>query len=87
MVHVEATFGDSPVDRCDGLMRIYGVAVRGVEPLPNALQVDVYRAVRHYLGAIWTAGTTEAKAVVGQMNMDPIKDVPGDGGRFGKTVA
>jgi branched-chain amino acid transport system substrate-binding protein len=34
----------------------------------------------HYLGAIRNAGTTEAKAVVRQMKLDPIQDVLGDGG-------
>ena len=48
--------------------------------MPTALQVDAYRAMLHYLGAIRNAGTTEAKAVVRQMKLDPIQDVLGDGG-------
>ena len=48
--------------------------------MPTALQVDAYRAMLHYLQAIKTLGTTEAKAVVRQMKKDPIKDILGDGG-------
>jgi branched-chain amino acid transport system substrate-binding protein len=48
--------------------------------MPTALQVDAYRAMLHYLGAIKTLGTTEAKGVVRQMKKDPIKDILGDGG-------
>lgn len=52
--------------------------------MPTALQVDAYRAMIHYLGAIKAAGTTEAKTVVRQMKKDPIKDVLGNGGTIRK---
>jgi branched-chain amino acid transport system substrate-binding protein len=52
--------------------------------MPTSLQVDSYRAVMHYLQAVQHAGVTEGKAVVRQMEQDPIEDSLGKGGTIRK---
>ncbi len=42
--------------------------------VPSAIDAGVYSAVRHYLGAVAAAGTTEAQPVAGKMKELPIND-------------
>jgi branched-chain amino acid transport system substrate-binding protein len=42
--------------------------------MPTMVQASIYSAVRHYLGAIASAGTDEAKAVMAKMRQTPVND-------------
>jgi branched-chain amino acid transport system substrate-binding protein len=42
--------------------------------MPTQVQASTYSAVRHYLAAIASAGTDEAKAVMAKMRAAPVDD-------------
>ncbi len=42
--------------------------------MPTMVQASIYSAVRHYLGAIASAGTDAAKAVMAKMRQTPVND-------------
>src|SRR3984885_3637836 len=42
--------------------------------MPTQVQASIYSAVHHYLGAIASAGTDEAKAVMAKMRQTPVND-------------
>jgi branched-chain amino acid transport system substrate-binding protein len=42
--------------------------------MPTQVQASTYSAVRHYLGAIASAGTDEARAVMAKMRQTPVND-------------
>lgn len=50
--------------------------------MPTMVQAGVYSAVMHYLAAIKTAGTDEAKAVVAKMKETPVNDFFAQNGRI-----
>jgi len=59
VVHVEAIVNDSPFDRCETLMRDYGVAVCVVEQLPNVN--DARRFANRFLGKVFLAGYADLR--------------------------
>ncbi len=52
--------------------------------MPTQAQASVYSAVRHYLKAIATAGTDEARAVMAKMRELPVNDFYAKNGRIRK---
>jgi branched-chain amino acid transport system substrate-binding protein len=42
--------------------------------MPTQVQASIYSAVHHYLGAIASAGTDEARAVMAKMRQTPVND-------------
>jgi branched-chain amino acid transport system substrate-binding protein len=50
--------------------------------MPTMAQAGVYSAIRHYLAAIATAGTDEAKAVMATMREIPVNDFYAKNGRL-----
>jgi hypothetical protein len=59
VVHVEAIFNDSPFERCETLMRNFGVAVCVVEQLPNAN--DARRFANKFPGNVFLAGYADLR--------------------------
>jgi len=49
--------------------------------MPNSIQAGVYSAVKHYLTAVQSAGTTEGPAVAAKMRELPVEDFMTKGGQ------
>jgi branched-chain amino acid transport system substrate-binding protein len=50
--------------------------------MPTMAQASAYSAIRHYIGAIATAGTDEARAVMARMREMPVNDFYARNGRL-----